>query len=176
MISDVSDLKRKMNLILSQVTSSGVAYTIRDPKSLLFAAIADLAGERSGLPPEIRIADAGDAELKNEQVFLLKTLYSQCSPEMKAEFSPSLLGQMTELNASVIVHTVLELGHLSEVRKMLDDPRRMTLNARRSAWKTIREKIAMEPHRFTDDELKQLDEMLTAEIKRTAPLTKRPRP
>ena len=175
LLSDLSDLKNKVKLILSQVASSTVAYTFRDPKLALAAAAQYLAG-RSPQPLEIRIADAGDVEMKNEQVLLLKTLYAQCTPELQTSFSSILLGEMRDLNAAVIVHTVLELGHLGELRKLLDHPMKLTLNVRRYVWEAIKHKVAMESHRFTDDDLNQLDAMRTAEIKRTAPRAKRPQP
>ncbi len=175
LLSDLDDLKGKMKLILSQVASSEVAYTIRDT-TLIIGAVADHAAARSGRPQEIRIADPGGAEMKNEQVLLLKTLYAQCAPELQTSFPSILLGEMREMNAAVIVHTVLELGHLRELRKLLDNPKRLTLSVRRSVWKAIGQKVAMESHRFTDDDLNELDAVRTVEVKRTAPRAKRPRP
>jgi hypothetical protein len=83
---------------------------------------------------------------------------------------------MTDLNAAVIVHTVVELAHLAELRKLLDDPKKLNLNVRRHLWEAILQKLIMESHRFTDDDLNQLDDVRTAEIKHTTPLAKRPRP
>ena len=174
LVSDLGDLKGKMKLILSQVAPSTVAYTFHDP-DLSLGAFARYDAARSGRPPKIRIANPGDAEMKNEQVPLLKTLYAQCTPQLQTSFPSILSAEMREINAAVIVHTVLELGHLSELRKVLDNPKRLALNVRRYVWEAIGQKVAMESHRFTDDDLDQLDAMRMAELKRTAPRAKRPR-
>lgn len=174
-VSDLSDLKGKMKLILSQVASSEVNYTFLDATFSL-RAFADYATVRSGRSPEIRIADPADVEMKNEQVLLLKTLYAQCNPELQTSFPSFLLEEMREMNAAVIVHTILELGHLSELKKLLDNPKKLTMKMRRYVWQAIGQKVAMESHRFTDDDLNQLDAMRTADVKRTAPRAKRPRP
>lgn len=74
---------------------------------------------------------------------------------------------MHECNAEVIVHTVLEVGELSDLKRILDDPKKkLGLGARMRVWSTIRQKLTMESHRFTENDLTLLDSMWKAELAR----------
>lgn len=166
-VSTQDDLKAKINLILSQVDSSAPIYTLSNPKPFFFAALADVAESKRGSHhSDLVIASPGDAEVVNEQIPLLKILYAQCSPEQQPAFIPLLLAQLNESNAAVVVHSALELGGLIQLKKVLDDPDKLSLAVRLNVWKALREKVAKESHTFTDADLDLLEKVRSTEIKR----------
>lgn len=69
--------------------------------------------------PEIELANPGGVEVAHEQVTLLKTLYAQCPERLKSKPLQFLLGQVNEYNARVVVQIVLEIGHVSDLKKAL---------------------------------------------------------
>lgn len=168
MVSLAEDFKGKIRLILSQV----------DPSASIFRTITSgpTSHGKGAVPrPEIDLATPGSVEVGHEQIILLKTLYAQCPEELKAEFLSLLPAQMNERNARVIIHTVLEIGHLSDLKKLLDDPKKLGLPIRRQVWRAIREKVAAESHRFTEEDLTLLETMRLAELSHLPEPRPRPR-
>jgi hypothetical protein len=119
-------------------------------------------------------AAPGDAQVTNEQVFLLRTLYAQCGPALQKRFPISLMKQLTLETAAVVVHSVIDIGHLSALGKALRE-KKLDSETRRAVWFRVREKLATEAHRFTADDLAEVDSMRAAEVKRI-PKSQRPEP
>jgi hypothetical protein len=150
-------LQEKMKLILSQVKDNTVPYSYRNPVAALTLANPTKSAESTIVVPP------GDVQMIHEQVLALRTLYSQCSPSQQAEFVPS---QTSEKNAAVIVHTVLDVGGLAGLLDALKNPKAFNGAKRLIVWRTIREKLAHESHRFTEKDLSLIDEVRVAESSR----------
>lgn len=166
MLSPTEDLQQKIRLILSQVGSSPAIYTVRR---------APLLAPSTGGGRDVEPAKPGDVEFANEQVLLLRTLYTQCSPALKSEFLRLLLVQLHEHGAEVVVHATLEIGELSDLKLVLEDPNRLALGTRLRLWRTIHQKLTMESHLFTETDLSLLDLMRNAELDRLPEPPPRPR-
>ncbi|SRR6266478_7094916 len=157
----VEDLEARIKLILSQTERYAKIYALRDP-SFDFDYRTRQFDESSRTFP---IAAPGDAQITNEQVFLLRTLYAQCDSKLQKSFPPALLGQLTLETAAVVVHSVIDIGHLSALGKALRE-RKLDPDIRTIIWYRVREKLAMEAHRFTADDLAELEALRAAEVKR----------
>jgi len=169
MTSPTGDLRRKIKLILSQV----------DPSVAIYRAITSGPTSYPKHPsprPEIDLASPGSVEVAHEQVVLLKTLYAQSPEKLKTNFLSLLLNQINEQNARIIVHAVLEIGHLGDLKKVvLDGPKKLGFFVRIKVWVAIREKLTMESHRFTSEDLSLLETMRLAETSRMPGPPPRPR-
>jgi hypothetical protein len=162
------ELATKIRLILSQTERYAKIYALRDPPFDV--------DQRKGQygPYTLPIAAPGDAQVTNEQVFLLRTLYAQCGPELQKRFPVLLINHLTTQTAAIVVHTAIDIGHLSALGKGLEE-KKLDVETRISVWYRVREKLATESHRFTADDLAALEAMQAAELNRI-PKSRRPPP
>ena len=158
----IDDLEARIKLILSQTARYAKIYALRDP-SFDFDYRTRPFDESSRTFP---IAAPGDAQVTNEQVFLLRTLYAQCGPALQKRFPVALMDQLTRETAAVVVHSVIDIGHLSTLGKALREKKKLDVETRLAVWFRVREKLATEAHRFTADDLAELDSVRAAEVKR----------
>jgi hypothetical protein len=162
------DLEAKIRLILSQAERYAKIYALGDPPF-------DFDRRKGQFGPyTLPIAVPGDAQVTNEQVFLLRTLYAQCGPELQKRFPVVLMDQLTTQTAAVVVHTAIDIGHLSALGEGLRE-KKLDVEIRLTVWYRVREKLATEAHRFTVDDLNELETMQAAELKRI-PKSQRPEP
>lgn len=135
------DLKNKIAVILSQVGGEPLIYnTSLGPLNLL-----DVVNH---------IAQPGQAEVIYEPLLLLRTLFAQCPPELKLQFVPLLLNQMTPTNSMTIGHVVVDAGELRRLRPYIQA---FTMFYR-PICKALDQKLAMESHRFTEPDLDWIEE------------------
>jgi len=160
MTNAAAELKRKVQLILSQVRPDTPFYTFRTPHLAALAAIV----LRDNDPP--RIQAAGDVEVMHEQVVALKTLYAQSPPNLQKDFAALLMSQSTTANAAVIVHVIVEIGALPVLVDALKATNATDAAKRRLMWQSLREKLAHESHRFAEGDLTVIDEAREAELAR----------
>lgn len=155
----------KIQLILSQVDPSASVYTPpRGAPLLVLMAAAQAAEAASRRHETIIIARPGEVEVRNEQVTLLRMLFSQCDPGLKAVFPSLLLAELTHGNASVVIHTALTVGSVAELGAVLDKTLRGSDPILRMViWNAIREELANESHRFSDADLDVLSRMQVRE-------------
>jgi len=100
------------------------------------------------------IAEPGQAEVVYEPLLLLRTLFAQCPPELKPQFVPLLLNQMTPTNSMTIGHVVVDAGELRRLRPYIQS---FTMFYR-PICKALDQKLAMESHRFTEPDLDWIEE------------------
>lgn len=135
------DLKNKIAVFLSQVGGEPLIYnTSLGPLNLLD--VVNL------------IAEPGQAEVIYEPLLLLRTLFAQCPPELKLQFVPLLLNQMTPTNSMTIGHVVVDAGELRRLRPYIQA---FTMFYR-PICKALDQKLAMESHRFTEPDLDWIEE------------------
>jgi len=152
------DLQGKIRLILSQVKSYSTIYKIKEGE-LLSKRLMKVMGKGD---------DATTEEVStvvNEQVILLKILYGQ-GGHASDEFVKILSGEVNDVNAAVIVHTLIELGRLDAVLTIAASLKRDNIDVRRAVWSAVGEKLRREPHRFSDDDLEAIEARRTVEIPR----------
>jgi len=102
--------------------------------------------------------ESGDAEIANEQLILLRTLYAQCDDKLKAQFAAFLIKQIDLKNAKVISHCLFEIGKLADLITVINHP--LTKSEHRLAlWASLIEKLTAESHRFTEADINALDQM-----------------
>jgi hypothetical protein len=146
------DLLGKIKVILSQAHPAQAAYTYRGRQ------ILGLAEQSSNTDSIFIAADPAEVELAHEQVTLLKVLYGQISPELQASFPTLLLAEINESNSTVTVLTLLHIGHLNELIKLLSAKTPAgKAHLRYRIWNAIRMALTFESHRFTQDDLSKLD-------------------
>lgn len=150
---ELDELKKKIRLILSQAKPDAGIYQILKP-------FPDASGVR-------KLPGPGDVEIVNEQVVLFRTLYAQAPEQLRPEFLRLLLEEVHVVHAYLIAHLVLEMAHLRDLKPLLDDPDTLTFGTRRKVWLAINEKLVMESHRFTEEDLALMEEMCEAELART---------
>jgi hypothetical protein len=155
-----NDLQKKIRLILSQVKPDSKIYLEAELGMALarYRRAQKARDEGNALPPE---EDAETREKKastviNEQVRLLKILYGQRVQEAD-EFVKILGDEVDEVNAAVIIHTLIELGRLDAVLGGIGWRKRRNADVRRALWRAVREKLRREPHQFSDADLDAID-------------------
>jgi hypothetical protein len=161
----ITDLRREIKLVLSQVNPSEPIYTLRALKLFGPSSPEDL-----GDSPFI-VTDPREIDVINEQVGLLKMLYGKCSQRLKPSFPVLLLKEIAESNAEVIVVTLVHTGHL---RQLLGAFRggAFTPRLRRKMWQAIRGMLSFEPHRFTGDDLTRVEKIRKENVKWASDLEK----
>jgi hypothetical protein len=157
-ITDATDLKRKIKLILSQIRLRPSMYqtTTTTERAEIVLRMIRSSGEA---PADSVLPPAGAVVAENEQLTLLRLMYSEASPILREGFVPELVNEISATNAPVIVHAVLAVGSLDDVRKALRPSKAMSLSIRGSIWWAILETLIMESHRFTDADLDTLEIM-----------------
>jgi hypothetical protein len=135
------DLKNKIAIILSQVGGEPLIYNT-------------LSGSLNLLDVVNLIAEPGQVEVVYEPLLLLRTLFAQCPPELKPQFVPLLLNQMTPTNAIIIGHVVVDAGELRRLRPHIQTFTRFY----RPICKALDQKLAMESHRFSESDLDWIEE------------------
>jgi hypothetical protein len=154
------ELKEKIKLILSQ--AERYAHIYADPAFDFDQRVRSFGAHT------IPIAAPGEALVTNEQVFLLRMLYAHCGPELQERFPLLLLENLNENTAAIIVHTIFDIGHLPALAKAFREKRpTLTITTRLIVWYRVREKLATEAHRFTEQDLTDVDAMRIAELQRT---------
>jgi hypothetical protein len=139
------EMKKRIAIILSQADPAAAIYRYRGGKNV---------GESNNF-----VAEPGEAEVVHEQLLLLRTLYAQCSPDLKAQFIPLLLQLLTPENAQLVCHGVLDAGNARDLQYALSSP----VTSRTTAytlWTALDEKLSMEPHKFSDSDLDLLEATL----------------
>ena len=106
------------------------------------------------------MAPPGEARVYNEQLRLLRLLYSDLPPDLRAEFVPTLFGNLTEDNAAVVMQAVLDVGNLDDIDRLLEAGSGLSHARRAAVWMAILERVVMESHRFSDHELFRLDNLV----------------
>jgi hypothetical protein len=160
------DLRKQIQLILSQVKPDSKIYPEVGMGLSEFLRAKEAREAGHALPPEDAVArEKKSSTVANEQVRLLKILCGQ--PGHGAdEFVKILADEVDEVNAAVIIHTLIELGRLKAVLGVIGSRKKNETDIRRVLWGAIREKLRREPHRFSDADL---DAMRTKEIPRRIP-------
>ena len=151
MITDVKELKGKIQLILSEARAETAFYAVRRPGPATLRAAAS-----TGDPPVIEAV--GDVELVHEEVRLLKLLAAQCSPSLQGQFAELLLGKSSAENAKVVVHAMIEVGGLLTLLTAFKGTKALDATKRRKMWEALRDKLAHESHRFTEADLTAIEE------------------
>ena len=138
------ELQKKIDIILSQIGIGAVIYDSQQTSGL------DL------LDLEKYIAGPGEIAVINEPLLLLRTLFGQCDPELKAEFIPLLLGSLRPINIRVIGHAVLDVGTLDDLKSLLSRAGLFAVGV----WRMFDEKLAMESFRFSETELAAIEALV----------------
>jgi hypothetical protein len=165
-----NDLRKNIQLILSQVKPDSKIYP-EIGLGLVEAIKAQKArDEGNALPPEEDTAarKKKTSTVVNEQVRLLKVLYGQRGHEAD-EFVKILADEVDEVNAAVIIHTLIELRRLEAVLGIIGGQKRNDIDMRRALWRAIREKLRREPHQFSEADLDAIDALRTVETPRRIP-------
>ena len=158
-LTDLQELKRNLRLILSQVHTGLSIYATADTLRLV---IGDGApGKRFAFEPP----RPGDEKLTNEQLPLIRLLNADTAPALRSQFVECLLAEITDANALVVIHAVLEIGALDDIKQWLDGLSNR-YGLRQSVWLAILDKLLMEPQRFTDRDLGIMRAMTTEEEQR----------
>lgn len=146
------ELNRKIGIILSQVSSTlEPIYRFRNPvRTILLHKDDDF------------IAEPGEAETVNEHLLLLRTLYGQCNPEFKKQFVSLLLSRLTAENAKLICHAAIEVGEVGDLVHVLS-----RFDVSLGIWDALNEKLATEPHRFSEADLDSLELMQVSNLQFT---------
>lgn len=154
--SATEEVQKHIKLILSETRPGEPSYPRRGTTTKLL----DPGDPPTKMDPPYIVTDPKEVEMTQEQVGLLKILYGQCSPELKSSFPALLLAEATERNVSIVVLTLLETGHLSEVMEtLLNKMPAGGLSLRRLTWKALRGILVFQSHRFTDDDLTKLEDL-----------------
>jgi hypothetical protein len=152
-------VKGKIALILSQVEPLEKIYSER---SLVDSTRASRQLDEFGRlaralgPKPDPIAQPGQFVVTHGQVQLLRALYTSLPPVLQRTFPALLWASVEERNSHVVVHTLLDLGRLQMLVKLLSG-RRVPMPLRVLVWATIGEALAYESNRFGDRELELLD-------------------
>src|SRR6266852_2973669 len=146
------DLRRKVHLILGEYNPA-LHKIYRHTESEILAEHLRIAKNLGGPP----LADLSDTAVVNEQVLLLKTLRGQGGHSEK-DFIKVLSNAVTDHNAPVVVHALVELGRLDAVLAILGREK-LGPDVAASIWQRLGEKLRREPHRFTDADLEEIDKI-----------------
>jgi hypothetical protein len=165
-----AELKRRVRLILSQVRGSEGFYKYRTPDLVARRARVGQFG-RDDDPPLIEAP--GDAEMAQEQVLALRTLYAQSPPTLQKQFPSLLMANSSVRNAAVVVHAMVEIGALVRLAAALKEKKAKDRAKRLYMWQALRTKIAHESHRFSEADLTVIEEARVAELARTQSIAKR---
>jgi hypothetical protein len=166
-----NDLRKKIQLILSQVKPDSQIYRTEIGLGLKEYMKTQKARDWGyALPPEEDAAarEKEASTVVNEQVRLLKIMYGQGGHEAD-EFVKILRDEVDEVNAAVIIHTLIELGRLEAALGIIGWQKRNDIDIRRALWRAMREKLRREPHQFSDADLDAIDAQRTVETPRRIP-------
>jgi hypothetical protein len=148
------ELRRKIRLILGQVKPSDRIYRYTESDVLL-------ENLRAASEPDApRVADVKDTTIVNEQILLLKVLRGQ-GGHSETDFVTVLSEEVSADNATVVVHTLIDVGRLDAVLALRKAVKASSLHFRAALWTAVGEKLRREPHRFTDKDLDAIDDART---------------
>jgi hypothetical protein len=120
--------------------------------------IAAILSQASGQP--IYSYRSGGAHVDNEQLLVLRILYAQCPSELRKDFVPLLLSQVTSENAAHVCHCVLDVGtspmQLNVV--LLNQNTRTPII--QQMLRALSERLETEPYKFSVKHLDVLEHIL----------------
>jgi hypothetical protein len=165
------ELKEKIRLILSQVEPAAKIYhersladSVRD--SALTGEVSPLYRLAASLGTASNpVARPGQFAVTNPQVQLFRALYTSLAVSRQRKFATMLLSEISERTARVVVHTILDLGHLKTLEKFLSGST-ASMSVRGTAWSAVKDALAHEPHRFDEGDFSTLERMQKTDRKR----------